>query len=369
MSAELGATGGLAFVNENSVYQKVLAAFPLCDMTEEDLRQNPQFCKLLTSLAHHVDKTGLLGPLKTELEKAEQKLLSQRRVWLQSESLNRALQEMIWEHKVRKHHAAVPPDQSTFYETVEKCLLVAQCARRLDPSDTTKKDQPSVLGLTPQQVMELMPSENNVERMKQMLPAALEERLKKKCLHFLSYYQPEWENQSESLKRSKVSHLSAQLAKNKQKAEDLKESSREKSVLLQRQTQLYLSEMTKCVQLLQSFILENRLKIQADLDRNKLDYFEGKCKLVSQKIKAEMVAIRLETYTADSISAHKEIRKSLESELRACQAEKQSVESKLSSFEILGKEFEALAEDYGKLRQEIEIKNWALKEFTKYNDL
>ncbi|XP_077399658.1 HAUS augmin-like complex subunit 4 [Vanacampus margaritifer] len=367
MTAEPGATGGLVLGNEDKVHQQVLASFPLCDLTEEDLRQNPQFCKLLTSLAHYVDKTGLTNSLKKELETAQQKLLSQRRAWLQSESIHRALQEMIQDHRVRKHHAAVPPDENMFYETMEKCLLVAKCARKLDPSNTTKKDQPSILGLTPQDVMELMPSENNIQKMKQMLPGALEQHLKKKCFSLLSYYQPEWENDSESLKRCKLSHMSAQLVKDKKKVEALKEISREKRVLLQRQTQLYLSEMTACVQLLQSFILENRLTMQADLDRKKLDYFEGKCVLVMQKIEAEMVAIKLETYTPDSISTHKEIRKTLESELRACQVEKQSVESELSSFEILGKEFEALAEEYGKLREEIEMKKWALKEFTKYN--
>jgi len=46
-----------------------------------------------------------------------------------------------------------------FYETVEKCLLVAHCVKQLDPSSTTNQDQPSVLGLTPQHAMELMPTE------------------------------------------------------------------------------------------------------------------------------------------------------------------------------------------------------------------
>lgn len=65
---------------------------------------------------------------------------------------------------------------------------------------------------------------------------------------------------------------------------------------------------------------------------------------------------------------HLNFREKLESELKACQVEKQSVELKLASFEILGKEFEALAEEYCRLRQEIEMKNWALREFTQYNN-
>lgn len=42
---------------------------------------------------------------------------------------------------------------------MEKCLLVAECVKQLDPSSTTEQDQPSVLGLNPQQILELMPSE------------------------------------------------------------------------------------------------------------------------------------------------------------------------------------------------------------------
>lgn len=61
-------------------------------------------------------------------------------------------------------------------------------------------------------------------------------------------------------------------------------------------------------------------------------------------------------------------RDTLESELKACQVDKQSVELKLASFEILGKEFEALAEEYCRLRREIDMKNWALKEFTQHTD-
>ncbi|XP_071394135.1 HAUS augmin-like complex subunit 4 [Centroberyx affinis] len=352
----------------DNLHQQVLASFPLCDLTEEDLTQNPQFCKLLATLSQHVDHSGLTVPLKTQLEKAEQQLQTQRRRWLHSESLHSLLQEMIQDHCVRKHQATVPPDQNMFYDTMEQCLLVAQCVRQLDPSANTSQDQPSVLGLNPQQVMELMPLEKNVQRMKQSLPRELEKHLKKKCFSLLSYYQPDWESESEGLKNIKLSHLSGQLDNEKKKAESLKEICRENSVLLQRQTQLYLSELTKCIQLLQSLILDHRLRIQTDLDRKKLDYFEGKCELVLQKIRTEMVEIQLDTYTADTISAHRKIRQKLESELKACRSEKQCVDLKLASFEILGKEFEALAEEYCRLRREIDMKKWALKEFTQHTD-
>lgn len=53
----------------------------------------------------------------------------------------------------------------------------------------------------------------------------------------------------------------------------------------------------------------------------------------------------------------------LTAELKACQVKKQSLESRLASFEIYGREFEVLAEEYSRLRQEVATKSWALKEF------
>lgn len=48
-------------------------------------------------------------------------------------------------------------------------------------------------------------------------------------------------NESEGLKMSKLSHLSVLLDKERKRAEGLKETCKENIVLLQRQTQLYLS--------------------------------------------------------------------------------------------------------------------------------
>lgn len=61
-------------------------------------------------------------------------------------------------------------------------------------------------------------------------------------------------------------------------------------------------------------------------------------------------------------------REKLSSDLKASQVEKHSVELKLASFEMLGKDFEALADEYCRLRQEIEVNTWALKEFTQCKD-
>lgn len=65
------------------------------------------------------------------LPQAEQKLQSQRRHWLRSESLHSVLQEMIQDHCVRKQHSTVPPDQNM----VHFAYLFAQSSDRTPTTD------------------------------------------------------------------------------------------------------------------------------------------------------------------------------------------------------------------------------------------
>ncbi|KAG5834692.1 hypothetical protein ANANG_G00264270 [Anguilla anguilla] len=351
----------------DDMHQQVLASFPLCQLTEEDLAQNPLFCRLLASLSQHVDHTGLSLPLRKDLEKAEQELRVQRLGWLRSESLLQLLREMAQEHCVRKHHSSTTADDDKFYETLEQCLLVAQCVRQLDPSSTVGQDQPQLLGLSAQHVLGLMPPEQDVRCMKRRLLVELEKRLKEKCWALLSYHQPDCENESEGLKSLKLSRLPETLENESKRAEGLREKHKESAALLQRQTHRYLSELLGCVQILQSVILDHRLKAQKELDVKKVEYLDAKCQIIIRKIRVEMLEIQLATYTPETIAAHRKIRDVLDGELSAARAEKQSADSVLSSFQILGQEFEALVEEYSRLRHEIDNKRWALQEFSQHS--
>ncbi|KAL1273557.1 hypothetical protein QQF64_026371 [Cirrhinus molitorella] len=346
----------------DSLHQQVLAAFPLCQISEEDLIQNPQFCKLLATLSQHVDRTGLTQHLRRDREKAERELHAQRLGWLRVESIYRVLREIIQENRFSKASSALSAEDK-FYSTLEQCLMVGQCVKQMDVSDSSE-DHSGVLGLTPERVKRQMPPEQEVVEMKQRLPSELLQHLKKKAVSILTYYQPEWENESEGLRSVKLSKLPELLDAEQKRGKSLTEKNRENGTLLQRQTHVYLSELLKCMNILQRLILDLRLKAQKDLDRKKIEYFEAKCEIGLQKIRAEMLEVQMDTYTRDKIAAHKKITEKLKVELKSSELDKQTVESKLASFEIYGKEFEALAEEYSRLRQEIATKSWALKEFS-----
>lgn len=51
-----------------SYHSLVLASFPMCQMIQEDLTQNPRFSKLLAMLSQQVECHGLTLKLEKELE-------------------------------------------------------------------------------------------------------------------------------------------------------------------------------------------------------------------------------------------------------------------------------------------------------------
>ncbi|MGH0166294.1 UNVERIFIED_CONTAM: hypothetical protein FKN15_050339, partial [Acipenser sinensis] len=126
-------------------------------------------------------------------------------------------------------------------------------------------------------------------------------------------------------------------------------------------------ELLGCIQILQSLILDHRLRAQNDLDRKKTQYMEAKCQIIILKIRMEMLQVQLDTYTPKKIAVHRTIRDTLESALKSEQVERQSSQRMLSSFEILGKDFEAVVKEYSRLRQEIKNRKWALQEFSQYS--
>lgn len=65
---------------------------------------------------------------------------------------------------------------------MEKSLLVSQCVRQLDPS--TNRDQPLILGLNPQQVMEFMPSEKVNHKKEKLIFITLDVEIQQKHFFF-----------------------------------------------------------------------------------------------------------------------------------------------------------------------------------------
>uniref|UniRef100_A0A2K5RU38 HAUS augmin like complex subunit 4 n=1 Tax=Cebus imitator TaxID=2715852 RepID=A0A2K5RU38_CEBIM len=128
---------------------------PPCNLSKEDLLQNPYFSKLLLSLSQHVDESGLSLTLAKEQAQAWKEVRLHKTTWLRSEILHRVIQELLVDYYVKMQDTNLTSEDKKFHETLEQRLLVTELTRLVGPSQ--EREIPSLLGLEKADLLELMP--------------------------------------------------------------------------------------------------------------------------------------------------------------------------------------------------------------------
>uniref|UniRef100_A0A2K6F9S7 HAUS augmin like complex subunit 4 n=1 Tax=Propithecus coquereli TaxID=379532 RepID=A0A2K6F9S7_PROCO len=297
------------------VYSKQL---PPCNLSEEDLLQNPYFSKLLLSLSRHVDESGLSLTLAKEQAQAWKEVRLHKTTWLRSEILQRIIQELLVDYYVKT--------QDTNLTSEDKKDFVWMRAR---------------------------------------LQLEVEEQLKKKCFTLLCYHDPNSDADSETLKAAKVWKLAEVLVGEKQQCQDARSQQREQMMLLEKKSATYSQVLLRCLTLLQRLLQEHRLKTQSELDRINAQYLEIKCTAMILKLRMEELKILSDTYTAEKVEIHRLIRDRLEGAIRLQEQDMEKSRQVLNTYEVLGEEFDRLVKEYTQLKQATEDKRWALQEFNK----
>ncbi|KAI2570408.1 HAUS augmin like complex subunit 4, partial [Homo sapiens] len=116
---------------------------PPCNLSKEDLLQNPYFSKLLLNLSQHVDESGLSLTLAKEQAQAWKEVRLHKTTWLRSEILHRVIQELLVDYYVK-----------------------------IQDTNVTSEDKKDFVW------------------MRARLQQEVEEQLKKKCFTLLCYYDP-----------------------------------------------------------------------------------------------------------------------------------------------------------------------------------
>ncbi|KAF3830295.1 hypothetical protein GH733_004114 [Mirounga leonina] len=321
---------------------------PPCNLSEEDLLQNPHFSKLLLGLSQHMDESGLSLTLAKEQAQAWKEVRLHKATWLRSEILQRVIQELLVDYYVKTQDTNLTSEDKKFHETLEQRLLVTELTRLLGPSQ--EREMPPLLGLEKADLLELMPrSEVDFVWMRARLPLDVEEQLKKKCFTLLCYHDP----------NSEV------LVGEKQQCQGAKSQQKEQTVLLEKKSATYSQVLLRCLALLQRLLQEHRLKTQSELDRINAQYLEIKCSAMILKLRMEELKILSDTYTAEKVEVHRLIRDRLEGAIRLQEQDMEKSRQVLSTYEVLGEEFDRLVKEYTELKQAAENKRWALREFNK----
>nr|XP_045010744.1 HAUS augmin-like complex subunit 4 isoform X2 [Jaculus jaculus] len=292
--------------------------FPPCNLSEEDLLQNPNFSKLLMSLSQHVDDSGLSLTMAKEQSQAWNEVRLHKTTWLRSEILYRVIQELLVDYYVKT--------QDTNLSSEDKKDFVWMRAR---------------------------------------LQLEVEEQLKRKCFTLLCYHDPNSDTDSETLKAAKVWKLAEVLAGEKQQCLDAKSQQKEQLVLLEKKSAIYSQVLLRCLASLQKLLQEHQLKTQSELDCINAQYLEIKCSAMILKLRMEELKILSDTYTAEKVEVHRLIRDRLEGAIRLQEQDMEKSRQILNTYEVLGEEFDRLVQEYTELRQATENKRWALQEFNK----
>uniref|UniRef100_A0A8C0HZ69 HAUS augmin like complex subunit 4 n=1 Tax=Balaenoptera musculus TaxID=9771 RepID=A0A8C0HZ69_BALMU len=291
---------------------------PPCNLSEEDLLQNPHFSKLLLSLSQHMDESGLSLTLAKEQAQAWKEVRLHKTTWLRSEILQRVIQELLVDYYVKSQD------------------------RNLTSED--KKD---------------------FVWMRARLLLEVEEQLKKKCFTLLCYHNPSSDSDSETLKAAKVWNLAEVLVGEKQQCQDARSQQKEQMVLLEKKSATYSQVLLRCLALLQRLLQEHRLKTQSELDRINAQYLEIKCSAMILKLRMEELKILSDTYTDEKVEVHRLIRDRLEGAIHLQEQDMEKSRQVLNTYEVLGEEFDRLVKEYTQLKQATENKRWALQEFSK----
>ncbi|XP_041036895.1 HAUS augmin-like complex subunit 4 [Carcharodon carcharias] len=367
--AEPEAGGGVGGVGGPAIEQLSRAVnyrLPDLNLGSRELALNPKFTKMLLLLTEHLDRTGLSLTVKRDLEKASSELRNQKREWLSAEALLRVLDEMPMEHHVKRWESGSGHGDRQFFETLEKCLVLGRCCRRLDTRETVRGDGgPPLLDLRTHHLQELLPEPQQLQAMRQRLVPEVEKRLRERSFTVLCYYQPEYESNSEVLKTAKSGSMAGMFKADKQRLEEARDRNRGNQVTITNQTIAYLTILSRCFEMLRELIDKHRISSQPELDTQLQEYLRLKSRAMFVKLGLMKLELRHQLFNQDTVDAHNSIRALLLEELEGEQQSAESLRRTLSLYQMLGAEFEGLVSEYGHLRQLLENKKWALEEFSK----
>eukprot|EP00061_Rhincodon_typus_P006774 g27765.t1 len=166
--------------------------------------------------------------------------------------MQRVLNEILMEYHVNRWENGVSSEDQQFFETLERCLLLGKCCRRLDAGEREMDDSGvQLLGLQREHLQDLL---------------------------------PEPQGNSEVLKMVKCGAMPELLEADKQKQKSERDRNRENQIAITKQTIAYLTVLHRCFGILQELIERHRLASQPELDAELLVYLRLKSKAMFTKL-------------------------------------------------------------------------------------
>ena len=334
------------------------------NLHESDSQQSPEFIHLLVQLTEYLAPNCVTSQTQKDLQQAEEVLRHDKHHWLIQTPLYTELKEMLRDYDVSSLDTAMSSQDKQFNTILQESLNLAEIAEYLecspDPGSKT-----SLLGLSKDELLERNPQKKYLPSVQHKLIPDIEYRLRKKCETVVSYHDIESSTEDEQLLFTQSTQLPAQIETDLHRLQELKQRQKTCRENKDKQFMLYYNTLLDSLGLLEKLISKYRLKDQAEYDSITTECLLAKCDSLCLKIKLLELQVLCETYTKDTVKALQCVKSHLANNTKDSQKEHQHISRALQSYESIGSEFNSLVEEYRKLKDEVENKQWALAELQK----
>ncbi|KAI6058727.1 HAUS augmin-like complex subunit 4 [Aix galericulata] len=308
----------------------------------EELLPYPGLGQLLAALGAGPEGAGPEGAgpgaaRGRSLRRAEAELGRQRAAWLAREGLWRAVLELLREPRPQE----APP-------TLELALALAE------------------LRLGPPLLAALLPPPQDPAPLRLRLLPLVERRLAGKVGQLADYVRGRGrdvaaggDDVSDDVSDD-VTKAAKELAAQRRRLEAATARRRRLAGQLESLHRLYPQALGRCGALLGR--LQEARAEGAELERHRGLYLEAKGAATLLKIRLEELTLLLDTYSPAVLEAHRVIRSRLEAALSQAEGELSGTRKALEALQALGPGFQEAAAEYGRLRERLRHRRWALRQ-------
>ncbi|CAH3124937.1 unnamed protein product [Porites lobata] len=347
--------------------RRVNSSLPV-HLTSSNVKQNPEFAKLLTSLTRHLTNTGMSLTVHKDLMQAEDALKQQKLKYLQLLALYSELKELLMEYDMKKQDIHPGSTTSQLYEALKESLAQAEAVNYLDFHPEGGEQAATLLGLKAEHLTGECQRKSLHQSFQQNIIPELESRLMSKCETVASFHKPAKQVENEQLSFAKATQLPAFLENEKQLLEEETKQLQYNRMLRDKQFRQLHEVLMQSLQTLEKLIADHRLQSQAKYDRVTAEWLTAKCDAMCLKVRVLQNQMIRDTYTPEAIEALKKIKAYLKDAEEESSAELHRLTQTLQAYESVGMGFDSLVQQYTTLMAEIDNKKWALSELRQTQD-
>ncbi|XP_060068539.1 HAUS augmin-like complex subunit 4 [Ylistrum balloti] len=337
------------------------------ELNAEDVQSFPDFSHLLSVLTNHINYEGISSLVQRDLQQAEEELKHEKHSWLLQNILYHELAELLREYDIKSQDTALSTEDKQFHTILLETLTQAEISDYLDCSpDPSSKD--TLLGLSKAELSQQNRLKKHLPFIQQKLIPDIEKRLREKCDTLNNFHQIGLEEGDIEPSFNPTTQLPALVESDKHRLQKKKAILKKVKHDKDKQFWLYYKTLIDSLGLLEEVVSKYRFQNQTEQNTVTTEWLMSRCDGLCLKIRLLEMQVLCDTYTKDTVKALLSVRCHLDANFRESDKEFHHISQALQSYEAVGMGFDELVEEYRKLKEEKDNKQWALTELHRGGD-